>query len=90
MSRLLSPETRDSAKIIARSLFREMKAHGYELLQMVTLLSELIDLMTAEHERRPPGPAPQDRFLPIAHEETRPVSSRRGAAGSRSSPGHPE
>lgn len=89
MARLLSHETRDSAKIIARSLFREMKAHGYELLEMVTLLSELMDLMTAEHERRPTGPAPQESVLPIAREETRPVSSRRGAKQPLSSPGHP-
>jgi hypothetical protein len=86
MSSLLSPETRDSAKIIARSLFREMKAHGYELLQMVTLLSELMDLMTAEHERLAVGAVPQDkRGLPAAHDASHPVSARQAA--SSASPG---
>jgi hypothetical protein len=83
MSSLLSPDTGDSAKIIARSLFREMKAHGYELLHMVTLLSELMELMTVEHERRAVGAVSQDRGLPAAHDESHPVSARQGAAQPR-------
>ena len=87
MSSLMSPERGDSAKIIARSLFREMKAHGYELLQMVTLLSELMDLMTAEHERLAVTAAPQERGLPASQEESHPVSSRRAGAPPRASAG---
>lgn len=83
MSSPLSPRTGDSVKIIARSLFREMKAHGYELLQMVTLLSELMELMTAEHEQLAVRAIQSDRGLPAAHDERHPVSARQGASQPR-------
>jgi hypothetical protein len=60
MSTLLSREKEKSVKTIARSLFREMNAHGYELLQMVLLLSELMDLIASEHERRGGRAAPEE------------------------------
>jgi hypothetical protein len=66
----LSREKEKSVKTIARSLFREMKTHGYELLQMVMLLSELMELIISEHERRAGRAVPQERPLPAAHEES--------------------
>jgi hypothetical protein len=80
MSSLLRPETGDSAKIIARSLFREMKAHGYGLLHMVTLLSELMELMSTEHKRVAGGAAPQSGRGLASREERHPISTPKGAA----------
>jgi hypothetical protein len=42
-------------KIIAKSLFRELKENGYDSRQIVTLTSELISLVTSDlrdHNRR--------------------------------------
>ena len=77
---LLSREKEKSVKTIARSLFREMNAHGYELLQMVMLLSELMELITSEHKRRAERAIPQERRLPAAHDESHPASAPQEAA----------
>jgi hypothetical protein len=50
-----------------------MNAHGYELPQMVKMLSEFMDLITAEHERRAGRPVLQERRLPAAHDESHPA-----------------
>ena len=80
MPTLLSHEKGKSVKTIARSLFREMNAHGYELLQMVGLLSELMELITSEHERRAGRAVPQELGLPKAHDESHPASALQKAA----------
>ena len=80
MSTLLSCEQGKSVKIIARSLFREMNAQGYELLQMVLLLSELMELITSEHERRAGRAAPEERRMPAAHDESSRASAPEEAA----------
>jgi hypothetical protein len=80
MPTLLSREKEKSVKTIARSLFREMKAHGYELLQMVGLLSELMELIASEHERRAGRAIPQERRPPAAHDESHAASAPQKAA----------
>ena len=44
---------RDKAvKIVAKSVFRELKANGYDARQMVALATEIISLVTAEMNDR--------------------------------------
>ena len=45
---------RDKAvKIVAKSVYRELKANGYDARQMVALATELISLVTAEMNEAP-------------------------------------
>jgi uncharacterized protein (UPF0335 family) len=45
---------RDKAvKIVAKSVYRELKANGYDARQMVALATELISLVTAEMNAAP-------------------------------------
>ena len=50
LAHLKAPGTqrRDSARIIARSLFKELKLNGYDAKQIVSVSSELISLVTTE------------------------------------------
>jgi hypothetical protein len=46
---LAQPRERDKAvKILARTLFRQLKTDGYDARQIITLSSELIGLVTTE------------------------------------------
>lgn len=42
-------------KIIAKSLFRELKEHGYDCRQIVSLSSELLSLVTTDLRKRDRG-----------------------------------
>ena len=46
MDTLRSPER--SVKILAKSLFRELRTNGYDDRQIVTLSTELIGLLTSD------------------------------------------
>ena len=53
------PRERDKAvKILAKSLFRELKSQGYDVRQIVALSSELISLVTTDF--RPDAAKPSD------------------------------
>ncbi len=43
-----SPGNEKALKIIAKSLFRELKQHGYDCRQIVSVSSELISLVTLD------------------------------------------
>ena len=53
-----SPTSDKALKIIARSLFKELKQNGYDSRQIVSLSTELIGLVTADLQRTP-APAAQ-------------------------------
>lgn len=44
-----------SLKIIAKSLFKELKANGFESRHIVSLSTELISLLTSELRQEDPG-----------------------------------
>ena len=49
------PRERDKAvKILAKSLFRDLKSNGYDVRQIVALSSELISLVTTDFRPEPP------------------------------------
>ncbi len=52
-----SPTTDKALKIIARSLFRELKQNGYDSKQIVSLSTELIGLVTSDLREGPTVPA---------------------------------
>lgn len=43
-----NPHAHRAVKIIARSLFRELKQNGFDSRQIVNLSTELIDLVTTD------------------------------------------
>ena len=43
-----SPRSEKSLKIIAKSLFRELKLNGYDTRHIVSLSTELISLVTSD------------------------------------------
>ena len=52
-----TPSSDKALKIIARSLFKELKQNGYDSRQIVSLSTELISLVTSELQQEPPAPA---------------------------------
>lgn len=54
-----SPSTDKALKIIAKSLFKELKQNGYDSRQIVSLSTELISLVTSDLQRTPAPSAQQ-------------------------------
>ena len=48
-----SPTSDKALKIIARSLFKELKQNGYDSRQIVSLSTELISLVTSDLQKGP-------------------------------------
>lgn len=48
-----SPTSDKALKIIAKSLFKELKQNGYDSRQIVSLSTELISLVTSDLQRAP-------------------------------------
>jgi hypothetical protein len=49
--------TERSAKILAKSFYRQLRENGYSHNQVVSMASELISLVTEEIRQRPTGAA---------------------------------
>lgn len=55
---LLRKDHSRAIQIIARSLFRELRSHGYTPHHVITLSTELIQLVTDMVKEPPPDPVP--------------------------------
>ena len=50
--------TRETARLLARTFFRELVEHGFEAVQIVAISSELIELVSENMHRRRTPPQP--------------------------------
>lgn len=56
LQRTPTPSRQQAIETLARSLFREMKAHGYDPQHVISLTSELLQLVTDDVKASAPPP----------------------------------
>jgi hypothetical protein len=86
-----SQERRRAARILARSIFRELRYNGFEITHLVTLTAELLELATDELRVRGLGDAERrgDRVAPDRRHDlaiiaaAMPLRSLGGGTGAR-------